>query len=117
LRKSSIVASRRTSPWRTNGLGDLLEDEVGIQPHAVALGAHPRLRKELDGLGEDELDAELADDPLPPALERLDRVGREDLVARQLVDEHAAPEVGGWVIDGTGETALDSTIENMSPTC
>ena len=51
--------------------------------------------EELDRLGQQELDAELADDPLPAPLERLDRVRREDLVARQLVDEHAAPGLAG----------------------
>ena len=80
---------------RPRRLRDLLEDEVGIEPDAVALGAHPGLGEEVDGLGQDELDAELAHDPLPPALERLDRVRREDLVTRQLVDEHAAPGLAG----------------------
>ncbi len=51
--------------------------------------------EQLDRLGEQELHSELAHDPLPAALERLDRVGREDLVTRQLVDEHAAPGLMG----------------------
>ena len=76
-------------------LGHLLEDEVGVQPDVVALRPHARLGEQLDRLGQQELHSELAHDPLPAALERLDRVGREDLVTRQLVDEHAAPGLMG----------------------
>ena len=76
-------------------LGHLLEDEVGVQPDVVAFRPHALLGEQLDRLGQQELHSELAHDPLPAALEGLDRVGREDLVTRQLVDEHAAPGLMG----------------------
>src|SRR5262249_53387283 len=44
----------------------------------------------LDGLGQDELDADLGHDPTPAAVERLDRVAGEDLVAGQgVLDQRA----------------------------
>ena len=70
-------------------LGDLLEDELRVEPDTVlVLDDLPGVAQQLDRLREQELDPELGDDPPPAAVERLDRVLAEDLVARHLVVEH-----------------------------
>ena len=74
------------------GLGDLLEDELRIElDQVVALDRLTGGAEQLDGLREQELDAELGHDPPPAAVERVDGVLAEDLVPRHCVDEHAAP--------------------------
>ena len=70
-------------------LGDLLEHELGVEPDVGALGLAACGAEDLDRLGQDELDADLGDDPAPAAVEHLHRVGRQDLVARHFVLEHA----------------------------
>ena len=52
-------------------LGDLLEDELGVEADAVlVLDDLARVREQLDRLGEQELDPELGHDPPPAAVER-----------------------------------------------
>jgi hypothetical protein len=70
-------------------LRDLLEHELRIELHHGAVDVLPGLAELLDRLGEDELDAELGDDPPPAAVERLHGLAGEDLVARQGIDDHA----------------------------
>ncbi len=71
-------------------LGDLLEQEVGVEAHAVALHRLPGATEELERLVAPELDAELRDDAPPATLERRERLLAEDLVARHSVDQHVA---------------------------
>ena len=83
---AGLRAGRSNSRGR---LRDLLEDEVGVEADAVlALDDLAGGAQDLDRLGQQELDAELADDPPPAAIEHLHRVLAEDLVARQCIDEH-----------------------------
>ena len=63
--------------------------EVGVEADVLALGLLPGRGEQLDGLGQDELDADLGHDPPPAAVEGRDRLLGEDLVARHPVDEHA----------------------------
>ena len=72
-------------PWR---LGDLLQDEVGVEEDLLALDLLAGGTEQLDSLGLHELDAELADDAPPALVERGHRVRGEDLVAGHGVDEH-----------------------------
>ena len=71
-------------------LGDLLEDELGVEADAVGvlddLSGAP---EQLDRLGQQELDPELGDDPPPAPVEHVDRVLAEDLVARHRVLEQS----------------------------
>ena len=51
-------------------LGDLLEDEVGVEADAVlVLDGLAGGAEQLDGLGQQELDSDLGDDPAPAAIE------------------------------------------------
>jgi hypothetical protein len=69
-------------------LGDLLEDELGIEADAVlVLDDLPGRPQQLDGLGEQELDSELGDDSPPALVEHLHRVLGEDLATEHGVDE------------------------------
>ena len=70
-------------------LGDLLEDELGVEADAVLIldGLAGRAQQ-LDGLGEQELDSDLRDDPAPAAIEHIERVLAKDLVTGHGVDEH-----------------------------
>jgi hypothetical protein len=78
-------------------LRHLLEDEVGIELDPdVVLDRLAGLPEQLDRLGEHELDAQLADDPPPAAIEHLHRVLAEDLVARHCVDEHGSVTYLAW---------------------
>src|SRR5689334_7415978 len=71
-------------------LRHLLEHELGIEEHAVAVDhLLTGLAELLDGLVEQELDADLRDDPAPAAVQHGHGVLAEDLVARHGVDEHA----------------------------
>ena len=79
---------RACSVELARGLRHLLEDPVGVELHELALDLLARLLEVLERLLVQELDPELADDPPPAALELLHRGLVEDLVARQLVDQH-----------------------------
>ena len=71
-------------------LGDLLEDPVGVEADELALDLLSGAREELQRLGVQELDPELADDA-PPAAFELGQGGLvEDLVAGQVVDQHSS---------------------------
>ena len=69
-------------------LGHLLEHELRVELHHVAVHLLAGLGEQLDRLRLGELDADLGDDPAPAAVEHRDRVGGEDLVPRHRVDEH-----------------------------
>ena len=93
-------------------LGDLLEDELGVEEHLVAVDLLTRRAEVLDGLGQHELDAELGDDPAPAAVEDRHRVLAQDLVAGHLVDVHAAP-----VLDvALGDRNISSVEQEFQPT-
>ena len=82
-------------------LGDLLEDELGVEADAVlVLDDLAGGAQQLDRLGQQELDPELGDDPPPAAVEHVHRVLAEDLVARHRVDEH------GWLLAVVGRSGL-----------
>ena len=71
-------------------LRDLLEDELGVKPDAVlVLDDLAGRAQDLDGLGQQELDPELGDDPSPSPVENGHRVLAEDLVTGHGVDEQA----------------------------
>jgi len=70
-------------------LRDLLEHEVGIELDVLALDRLTVRAEDVERAIVVELDAELADDAAPAAIERCHGVLGEDLVARHLVDEHA----------------------------
>ncbi len=74
-------------------LRDLLEDPVWIELHELALDVLAGLREVLERLRVQELDAELADDPFPPAFELAQRELVEDLVPRHVVDQHVPSRV------------------------
>ncbi len=62
-------------------LGDLLEDELGVEADAVlVLDDLAGAAQQLDGLGQKELDSDLGDDPAPAAIEHRERVLTKDLV-------------------------------------
>ena len=67
---------------------DLLEDPVGVELDELAVDLLSGLLEVVERLRMEELDAELADDPPPAALQLLDRGLVEDLVPRHLVDQH-----------------------------
>jgi hypothetical protein len=69
-------------------LRHLLEHELRVELHHVAVHVLARLGEQLNGFGLGELDADLGDDPAPAAIEHRHRVGGEDLVPRHRVDEH-----------------------------
>jgi hypothetical protein len=69
-------------------LGDLLEDEVGVEEDGVLLDALSRLAEQLERAFGHELDADLGHDPPPTRVELRHRVGGEHLVARHRVAEH-----------------------------
>ena len=69
-------------------LGDLLEDELGVELDHLPVDLLSRPAELLDRLLHRELDAELGDDAPPTPVERFHRVTREDLVARQGVLDH-----------------------------
>ena len=81
--------------WSSNVRGafaDLLEDPLRVEPHPVLLlDDLTGVAQHLDRLREQELDAELGDDPSPPSVERGHRVLAEDLVARHGVGEQPGP--------------------------
>ncbi len=71
-------------------LGDLLEDELGVEADPVlVLDDLSGAAQQLDRLWQQELDPELGHDPSPAPVERRDRVLAEDLVARHLVHEQS----------------------------
>ena len=69
-------------------LRDLLEDPVWVELHELPVDVLTGIAQGVDRLVVQEVDAELADDPAPAAVELLHRRVVEDLVARQLVDQH-----------------------------
>ena len=91
-------------------LGDLLEDELGVEADAVlVLDDLARFLQQVHCLGEQELDPDLGYEPPPAAIDHGHRVFAEDLVAGHGVDEQggssrfgvfsAAPD-GGAFWDG-----------------
>ena len=71
-------------------LGDLLVDERGIQPDDVAFDVLPGRREQAERLRVVELDPDLGDEPVPAGVQDLERLGREDLEPRLLVEEHGS---------------------------
>ena len=86
----AVLAGLRA--WSSNSLrrlGDLLEDELGVEADSIlVLDDLSGLAQQLDGLGKQELDPELGDDPPPATVEHVHRVLAEDLVAWHRVYEH-----------------------------
>ena len=83
-------------------LGHLLEDELGVEADPVLLlDDLARVTEQLDRLGQQELDAQLGDDPPPAPVQDGHRLLAEDLVAGHGVDEHAGLlcEVVGPALD------------------
>jgi hypothetical protein len=76
-------------------LGDLIEHELGIEDHLLAVDLLARGAELLDRLVEQELDPDLGDDPPPAAIEDGHGLLAEDLVARHRVDEHGSSSGGG----------------------
>jgi hypothetical protein len=70
-------------------LGHLLEDEVGVEEDRLVLHLLAVRPEQLDGAGVGELDADLAHQPSPPAVEGGHRLLRENFVSGHLVAEHA----------------------------
>jgi len=63
----ALVRVARLELEFARSLGDLLEDELGIEADAVlALDGLARAAQQLDGLGQQELDSKLGDDPRQP---------------------------------------------------
>ena len=69
-------------------LRDLLENPVRVEPHELAVDLLPRGPQRGERLVMQEVDAEFAHDAPPAAVELLHRRLVEDLVPRQLIDEH-----------------------------
>ena len=85
------------------GLGDLLEDELGVEPDPVLiLDDLAGLLQQVHRLGEQELDPDLGYEPPPAAIDHGHRVFAEDLVAGHGVDEQGGLlRVWGWIlVDG-----------------
>jgi hypothetical protein len=76
-------------------LGHLLEHELGIEDHLLAVDLLAGGAEGLEGFGEQELDPDLGDDPPPAAVEHRHGVLAEDLVAGHRVDEHSGTS-RGW---------------------
>jgi hypothetical protein len=72
------------------GLRNLLEDELGVEPHPVlVLDGLPGAAEHLDRLRKQELDPDLRHEPPPAFVEDGHRVLAEDLVAGHGVEEQA----------------------------
>src|SRR5205085_12377718 len=70
---------------------DLLENPVRVESDELPVDLLTGRLQRGDRLVVQELDAELRDDAPPAALELLDRRLVQDLVPRQLIDEHWLP--------------------------
>src|SRR2546421_537234 len=69
-------------------LRNLFEDPVRVEPHDLPVDLLSRAGERGERLVVQEVDPELAHDATPAALELLHRCLVEDLVTRQLVDQH-----------------------------
>jgi hypothetical protein len=67
---------------------DLLEHELRVEEHDLALDALARGPQQGDRLPVVERDPDVGEDPAPAPLQGRDRVRVEDLEARHAVDEH-----------------------------
>ena len=97
-------------------LGDLLEDPVRVELHELALDLLPGGLERRERLGVQEVDAELADDPAPAAVELGHRSLVEDLVPRHLVDQHASASLGlSWTSSlSSAASSRDSPVSRTS---
>ncbi len=85
---------------RAGRLGDLFEQEVGIEPDDVVLDLLPGLAEQFQGPGRSELHADVGDQPSPPPVERGHRILAEDFVAGHGIAEHARVlPLLTWVLD------------------
>ncbi len=85
-----IVGVARLQLELSRRLGHLLEDEFRVEADAVLLlDDLARVTEQLDRLGQQELDAELGDDPPPAPVQGGHRVLAEDLVTGHAIDEQA----------------------------
>jgi hypothetical protein len=97
-------------------LGDLLEDEVGIEPDSVlVLERLAGLDEHVDRLGEKELDPDLGHQPAPAAIDDVHRLFAEDLVAGHRVHEQGGLlAFGGWGSAAPGwGVDLAASIRNL----
>jgi hypothetical protein len=68
--------------------GHLLQDELRIEEHGLAVGLLAGLAEQLHRLRLGELDPDLRDDPAPAPVQDAHRVAGQDLVPRHRVAEH-----------------------------
>ena len=91
-------------------LRDLLDDPVWVEPHELPVDVLTGIAQGVDRLVVQEVDAELAHDPAPAAVELLHRRVVEDLVPRELVDQQGLGPPG---VDAP-ERVLESGVAGVA---
>ncbi len=97
--------------WRSNSAGasaTCSSTNSGSRNDDLALDALAGRPEQVDRLRVIECDADVGEDAAPAALERRDRVGVEDLVARHPIPEHK------WIILTTKWSTLSTTTSSSS---
>ena len=112
----ALLGVARLQVELARGLGHLLEHELRVEDHAIAvddlLAGGP---EGLDRLVEQELDSDLRGDPPPAAVEHRHGVLAEDLVARHRVDEHSCTSQYG-LTSGPARAMLPRMELQFQPT-